>query len=153
MRRFFLTFFYSGLFPWAPGTAGSLLAAIVGAIILHYFPINTLFLLTILLTIMGIKEINIYEKETNTHDDKSIVIDEVVGLWLAFIIASATDNWILISLCFVYFRIFDIWKPSFIGRIDRDVKGGLGVMGDDLLAGLLAGICSVASWQIIQKLF
>lgn len=152
MRRFFLTFFYSGLFPWAPGTAGSLLAAIIGAIILHYFPINTLFLLTILLTIMGIKEINIYEKETNTHDDKSIVIDEVVGLWLAFIIASATDNWILISLCFVYFRIFDIWKPSFIGRIDRDVKGGLGVMGDDLLAGLIAGVCSAATWELLQKI-
>lgn len=152
MRRFFLTFFYSGLFPWAPGTAGSVLAAIIGAILLHYFPINTLFLLTILLTIMGIKEINIYEKETNTHDDKSIVIDEVVGLWLAFIIASATDNWILISLCFVYFRIFDIWKPSFIGRIDRDVKGGLGVMGDDLLAGLIAGVCSAATWELLQKI-
>jgi len=148
MRRLFLTFFYSGLFPWAPGTAGSVAAALVGVLLLQYLPVNTLLLLTILITIVGIKQINIYEKETGTHDDKSIVIDEVVGLWLAFVIAS--DNWTQILLCFVFFRIFDIWKPSLIGRIDRDVKGGLGVMGDDLLAGLLAGVCSSATWQAIQ---
>jgi len=153
MRRFFLTFFYSGLSPWAPGTAGSILAGIIGVILLHYFGINTLFLLTILLSIVGVSEINKYEKQTGTHDDKSIVIDEVVGLWLAFIVSNATDNWVLIGLCFVYFRLFDIWKPSVIGRIDRDVKGGLGVMGDDLLAGLLAGICTSASWEVIQYLF
>ena len=148
MRRLFLTFFYSGLFPWAPGTAGSVAAALVGVLLLQYLPVDTLLLLTILITIVGIKQINIYEKETGTHDDKSIVIDEVVGLWLAFVIAS--DNWTQILLCFVFFRIFDIWKPSLIGRIDRDVKGGLGVMGDDLLAGLLAGVCSSATWQAIQ---
>jgi len=153
MRKLFLTFFYSGLSPWAPGTTGSIAAAFVGALLLHYFPINTLFLLTILISIIGVREINIYEKQTGTHDDKSIVIDEVVGLWLAFVIANATDNLILIALCFVYFRIFDIWKPSLIGRIDKNVKGGLGVIGDDLLAGLIAGVCSVASWELIQKLF
>ncbi len=152
MRKLFLTFFYSGLSPWAPGTAGSIVAAFVGVIFLQYLPIYTLFLLTILITLIGIREINIYEKQTGSHDDKSIVIDEVVGLWLAFVVADTTDNWILIGLCFVYFRIFDIWKPSIIGRIDRDVKGGLGVMGDDLLAGLLAGVCSVATWQLIQKI-
>ena len=148
MRKLFLTFFYSGLSPWAPGTAGSIVAAFVGVLILQYVHVDTLLLLTILITIIGIKQINIYEKETGTHDDKSIVIDEVVGLWLAFVIAS--DNWTQIILCFIFFRIFDIWKPSIIGRIDRDVKGGLGVMGDDLLAGLIAGICSSAVWQVIQ---
>jgi phosphatidylglycerophosphatase A len=153
MRRLFLTFFYSGLSPWAPGTAGSIVAAFVGALLMHYLPLNTFFLLTILLSIIGVRETNIYEKQTGTHDDKSIVIDEVVGLWLAFVIAQATDNWILIGLCFVYFRIFDIWKPSLIGRIDRNVKGGLGVIGDDLLAGVLAGICSTGTWQLIETYF
>jgi len=148
MRKLFLTFFYSGLSPWAPGTVGSIVAAFVGVLILQYVQVDTLLLLTVLITIIGIKQINIYEKETGTHDDKSIVIDEVVGLWLAFVIAS--DNWTQIILCFIFFRIFDIWKPSIIGRIDRDVKGGLGVMGDDLLAGLIAGICSSAVWQVIQ---
>lgn len=148
MRRLFLTFFYSGLFPFAPGTAGSIVAALVGVLLLQYLAVDTLFLLTILITIVGIREINIYEKETNSHDDKSIVIDEVVGVWLAFVIAS--DNWQQIVLSLVFFRIFDIWKPSFIGRIDRDVKGGLGVMGDDLLAGLIAGILSSITWQAVE---
>lgn len=150
MRKLFLTFFYTGLFPWAPGTAGSIAAALVGVLILQYFTIDTLLLLAILITVIGIKEINKYEEETGTHDDKSIVIDEVVGLWLAF--AFASENWIQLLLCFIYFRIFDIWKPSLIGRIDKDVKGGLGVMGDDLLAGVLAGICSAGTWQLFQMI-
>lgn len=145
MRRFFLTFFYSGLSPVAPGTAGSILAGIVGFFILQYVGIETLFLLTILITIIGIKEIDKYEQISKTHDDKSIVIDEVIGLWLAFALSSGTLTQMILS--FVYFRLFDIWKPSFIGKIDRDVKGGLGVIGDDVLAGILAGICSAATWQ------
>lgn len=143
-----MTFFYSGLSPYAPGTAGSILAGIVGFIILQYFHTDTLFLLTILITLIAIKEINKYEAKTLSHDDKSIVIDEVVGLWLAFVLSSATITQMILS--FVFFRIFDIWKPSLIGKIDKDVKGGLGVMGDDILAGILAGICSAGSWQIIE---
>ncbi len=148
MNRLFITFFYSGLSPFAPGTVGSFAAAIVGFGILYYLNTDTLFLLTILITLIGIKEINRYEEKTGTHDDKSIVIDEVAGLWLAFSISSGTLTQLI--LCFIYFRIYDIYKPSFIGRIDRDVKGGLGVMGDDLLAGLLAGISSALTWQIIE---
>ncbi len=149
MRRLFLTFFYSGLSPVAPGTAGSIVAAVVGVGLLQYIPVDTLFLLTILITIIGIKQIDIYEKQTGTHDDKSIVIDEVVGLWLAFAFVDVS-NFYELGLCLFYFRVFDIWKPSIIGRIDRDVKGGLGVMGDDLLAGFIAGICSAGTWQVIE---
>ncbi|MCF6172921.1 MAG: phosphatidylglycerophosphatase A [Campylobacteraceae bacterium] len=148
MQKLFLTFFYSGLCPYSPGTAGSILAGIVGYIILQFFHIDTLVLLTVLLTIIGIKEINKYEQKSGTHDDKSIVIDEVVGLWLAFILSSATIIQMLLS--FVYFRLFDIWKPSLIGKIDKEVKGGLGVIGDDLLAGVLAGISSALTWQAWQ---
>jgi len=109
---------------------------------------NTLVLLTILITIIGIREIDKYERKSGTHDDKSIVIDEVVGLWIAFILSSATITQMLFS--FAYFRLFDIWKPSLIGKIDKDVKGGLGVMGDDMLAGVLAGISSALTWQAWQ---
>jgi phosphatidylglycerophosphatase A len=149
MRKIFLTFFYSGLSPIAPGTAGSLAALLVGFILLQYIPVDTLFLLTILLSIVAIKEIDKYEKQSETHDDKSIVIDEVVGLWLAFCIASGNLTQIILS--FIYFRAFDIYKPSVIGRIDRNVKGGLGVVGDDLLAGLFAGICSAGTWKIYNE--
>jgi len=148
VRKLFLTFFYAGMSPWAPGTIGSIAATLAGALILQYFPVDVLLLLTILITIIAIKEINAYEKDGGTHDDKSIVIDEVAGLWLALVIAS--ENWVQILLCFIFFRIFDIWKPSIIGKIDRQVKGGLGVMGDDLLAGFLAGICSSGTWQFIE---
>jgi phosphatidylglycerophosphatase A len=58
---------------------------------------------------------------------------------------------IMAVLGFLYFRLFDIWKPSIIGRIDRDVKGGMGVMGDDVVAGLAAGIATAGTYQLIEK--
>ena len=71
-------------------------------------------------------------------------------MWLALCVAGINDEnfYIMAGLCFVYFRLFDIWKPSLIGKIDRDVKGGWGVMGDDLLAGLFAGICSAGTYYL-----
>ncbi len=145
MRRFFLTFFYSGLLPKAPGTWGSIAGAIIGYFILSYLGLQTLFLSTILITIIAIKEIDKDEKISGFHDKSEIVIDEVVGVWLAFCISGAT----LIQLIFglIFFRIFDIWKPSIIGRVDKEVKGGLGVVGDDLLAGVFAGIASGMAYQ------
>lgn len=148
-RYLFLTFFYSGLSPKAPGTAGTIAGALAGWVILQYFSTETLFLLTILISVIAVKEINIYEKETKTHDDKAIVIDEVAGIWLAFVFSSATLT--QMALSFIFFRIFDIWKPSFIGKIDLHVKGGLGVMGDDLLAGVIAGICSAGVYEFLLK--
>lgn len=150
MQRLFLTFFYSGLSPYAPGTVGSILAGITGFVLLQFFHTDTLLLLTILITVVGIKEIDKYEKKSGTHDDKSIVIDEVIGLWIAFVLSSTTITQMLLS--FVYFRLFDIWKPSLIGKIDRDVKGGSGVIGDDALAGVLAGISSALTWLAIEYL-
>lgn len=152
MPNAFLTFLYSGLSPKAPGTAGSALAVLVGFGIIHYISMETLVLLTILFTLLGVKQINLYEANSGNHDDSRIVIDEVVGVWIALILSSATLLQVVLS--FAFFRLFDIWKPSLIGRIDRNVKGGWGVMGDDMLAGVLAGICSAASfqlWMYLQK--
>ena len=149
MRKLFLTFFYTGLSPYAPGTVGTIAGAIVAFFMLQYLPISTLFLLMILITVIAIREINIYEKETSAHDPKEIVIDEVAGIWFAFVLSSATVTQMILSV--IFFRIFDIWKPSIIGRIDKNVKGGWGVMGDDLLAGMFAGICSAGVWQLIEK--
>ncbi|AFL69070.1 phosphatidylglycerophosphatase A family protein [Sulfurospirillum barnesii] len=143
----FLTFFYSGLSPKASGTAGSLLALGMGVGIINYISMETLVLLTILFSLVGIKEINTYEAKSGNHDDKRIVIDEVVGMWIALILSSSTP--IQIALSFIFFRLFDIWKPSVIGRIDRNIQGGLGVMGDDMVAGVLAGICSAGVFQLM----
>jgi phosphatidylglycerophosphatase A len=149
MREFFLYGLNSGLLPKAPGTWGSIVGAIIGYFILLFLPQSTLFLLTIFITIIAVKEINIYEKETGIHDDKRIVIDEIAGIWLAMSLAGGSIMATIFS--FVYFRILDIKKPSIIGRIDEKVDGGWGVMGDDLVAGIFAGIMSAGSLMILQK--
>ncbi len=148
----FITLFYSGLFPKAPGTAGTIVALVLGVFLLSYFGPQTLFFAALLITIIAVKEIDKYEATSGIHDDKRIVIDELSGMWIALSIAPAvsfslSELWILenglliqIVLSFLLFRLYDIKKPSIIGRIDRDVKGGLGVMGDDVIAGFAAGI-------------
>lgn len=159
LNRLFITFFGSGLAPKAPGTAGSLAALIVGVLLLEVVPMQTMFMLTLAITIIGIFEINKYEKATNTHDDKSIVIDEVAGMWITLMFAVASAKTlefayayeIAIVLSFGAFRLFDIWKPSLIGTIDRKVKGGLGVMGDDLLAGVAGGMLTVMVLMGLDK--
>ncbi len=149
MQKAFLTFFYLGLSPKAPGTVGTFGGALAGYGILYFFSNQTLFLATILLSLVSVSVINDYEKKSKTHDDKSIVIDEVAGIWLTFVISHQSDISFILGI--IFFRIFDIWKPSFIGRIDKTVKGGWGVMGDDLLAGLVAGICSAGTYQFLDK--
>ncbi|MDD5405821.1 MAG: phosphatidylglycerophosphatase A [Sulfurovaceae bacterium] len=160
-QRLFLTFFGSGLSPIAPGTAGSMAALIVGAFIIKYIGTDTLFILAIAITIVGIIEINKYEKTTNLHDNPEIVIDEVSGMWLSMFIAykaslslhSEYSIWLAYLLSFLFFRLFDIWKPSTIGWIDRELKGGLGVMIDDVLAGIAGGFLSSIIIIIISKFF
>ena len=164
MNWFFITVGYSGLAPKAPGTFGTLASLPLGMLILIYFDAQTLFLATILLSIIAIKAINKYEAKSGIHDDKRIVIDELAGIWLALSIAPAIsigidditvlENGFLIqsALSFALFRYFDIAKPSIIGRIDREVEGGLGVMGDDIIAGIAAGITSALIWQGLLNL-
>jgi phosphatidylglycerophosphatase A len=150
VRKLFLTFFYTGLAPKAPGTFGTFAGALVGIAILSIAPISTLLLLTIFLTLIAIREIDKEEEESGIHDASSIVIDEVAGIWLAFTLSS--DSWIQIILSIAFFRLYDIWKPSIIGRIDKNVKGGLGVMGDDIIAGIFAGLSSSIIYGAIVKL-
>ena len=151
LNRLFVTFGGAGLAPKAPGTVGSFVALIVGVLLLKIIPMESFFMLTLLITIMGIFEINKYEAKTGTHDDKSIVIDEVSGMWIALMFALSTAQTlsypyvyeIAVVSSFATFRLFDIWKPSTIGKIDQNVKGGLGVMGDDILAGVAGGLLSI----------
>ncbi len=159
MNWFFITLGYSGLAPKAPGTVGTLVSLPLGMLILIYFEAQTLFLATILISIIAIRAINRYEAESGIHDDKRIVIDELAGMWFALSVAPAIgvsmgevtslENGFLIQsiLSFALFRYFDIAKPSIIGKIDRETEGGIGVMGDDIIAGFAAGISSSAIWQ------
>ena len=160
LQKLFLTFGGSGLSPKAPGTVGTLASLPVGLAILYYVGIETLFMATIVITVIGIFEINKYEKETGTHDQQHIVIDEAAGMWLSLMIAYSTAitlsypyaEILAVLFSFAAFRLFDIWKPSTIGWIDRELKGGLGVMLDDVLAGIAGGLLSVVVLLGIEKL-
>jgi phosphatidylglycerophosphatase A len=163
MNWLFITLFYSGLSPKAPGTVGTLVSLPLGMLILIYFSAETLFMATVLITAIAIREINKYEEKSGTHDDKRIVIDELAGMWFALSVAPAIsinlgeitnlENGFLVQsiLSFLLFRYFDITKPSIIGRLDREAKGGVGVMADDIVAGFTAGILSAVTWQLILK--
>ncbi|GAA8379798.1 phosphatidylglycerophosphatase A [Helicobacter pylori] len=102
------------------------------------FSANTLFLGAIFVGLIAIAQIDKEEEETKRHDSSYIVIDELVGMWLAMAISGLSLAGVVLS--FIFFRIYDITKPSLIGRIDKEVKGGLGVVADDALAGVLAGL-------------
>ncbi|MGL2851924.1 phosphatidylglycerophosphatase A family protein [Helicobacter pylori] len=137
LRACFLTLFFSGYSKKAPGTIGSLVALLLGLPIL-IFSANTLFLGAIFVGLIAITQIDKEEEETKRHDSSYIVIDELVGMWLAMAISGLSLAGVILS--FIFFRIYDITKPSLIGRIDKEVKGGLGVVADDALAGVLAGL-------------
>jgi len=157
-QKLLLTFFGSGLSPIAPGTAGTLAALPVGLLVIFTLGASSLTTLVIVFTIIGIFEINKYESNGGEHDDKSIVIDEAVGVWLTMVITfgglSLWQNeyiiYIATILSFINFRLFDIWKPSTIGYIDRKVKGGAGVIFDDLLAGFAAGVLNLLIFRILS---
>lgn len=149
MQRLFLTFFGAGLSPKAPGTVGSIAGAVAAYGFLMFLPASTLFLASICLFLFSIRVIDDYEAKTGVHDHGSIVIDEVAGVWLAISISGATAVQFVLSVLF--FRAFDILKPSVIGRIDKNVKGGLGVMGDDMVAGLFAGLLSAICYEALVR--
>ncbi|EJB92204.1 phosphatidylglycerophosphatase A family protein [Helicobacter pylori] len=146
LRACFLTLFFSGYSKKAPGTIGSLVALLLGLPIL-IFSANTLFLGAIFVGLIAIAQIDKEEEESKRHDSSYIVIDELVGMWLAMAISGLSLAGVVLS--FIFFRIYDITKPSLIGKIDKEVKGGLGVVADDALAGVLAGLSALLVINIL----
>ncbi len=111
------------------------------------FSANTLFLGAIFVGLIAIAQIDKEEEESKIHDSSYIVIDELVGMWLAMAISGLSLAGVVLS--FIFFRIYDITKPSLIGKIDKEVKGGLGVVADDALAGVLAGLSALLVIHIL----
>ncbi|NHB49089.1 phosphatidylglycerophosphatase A [Helicobacter pylori] len=146
LRACFLTLFFSGYSKKAPGTIGSLVALLLGLPVL-IFSANTLFLAAVFVGLIAITQIDKEEEESKRHDSSYIVIDELVGMWLAMAISGLSLAGVILS--FIFFRIYDITKPSLIGRIDKEVKGGLGVVADDALAGVLAGLSALLVIHIL----
>lgn len=130
--------FGSGLSPKAPGTAGTLMSIPVYWGLSHLTSSHYL-LACLLVSLVGIAICEYTANYLKTHDHPGIVWDEFAGFFITMIGVSATGWNILIG--FVLFRIFDIFKPWPISWLDKKVSGGLGIMLDDIVAGLFALGC------------
>ncbi len=137
------TGFGSGLSPIVPGTMGTL-AAIPFYLLLVQLPLPLYVIAVICSCVIGVKICQITSDDMGVHDHGSIVWDEFAGLWITMLVVPlfnlyATDwKWLLAG--FVLFRFFDMVKPWPIGWLDKRVHGGLGIMLDDIVAGVMAGV-------------
>ena len=134
-----------GLIPFAPGTFGSIFCLPVFVIMSHF--------VNMLIYTIGIVFIAIWvcEKASVTliqKDHKSIVIDELAGMWVALVpviyfASNQFERIIYACLALVFFRVFDILKPFPISYFDKKYKNGFGIVLDDIIAGIFSGILSV----------
>ena len=125
--------FGSGAAPFAPGTAGTL-AAIPLYLLLAQLPLSAYLFVLTTVCLTGIWICGKTASDWQVHDHSAIVLDEFAGFLVTMI--AAPVSWVWISVGFLLFRLFDIWKPYPINLLDKHVSGGLGIMIDDLLAGL-----------------
>jgi phosphatidylglycerophosphatase A len=130
----------SGLSPLAPGTAGSLAAVLPWLALRELAP--AYYALAIVLALaLGVWACAWAVRTSGIADPSFAVWDEFVGLWIALApIAGRAVAWEWVFAGFILFRIFDIWKPWPVSWADRHVSGALGVMLDDVIAGLYAAI-------------
>lgn len=144
----FLAFgFGSGVLPRAPGTWGTL-AAVPIYIAIQDWRWSYYAVLVIIMAVVGISICGKTAKDLNVHDHPGIVWDEIVGYLITMFMAP--HGWLWVGLGFIWFRIFDVLKPWPIGKIDKKMKGGLGIMADDWLAGIYALIALQASaWFLV----
>jgi phosphatidylglycerophosphatase A len=131
--------FGTGCSPKAPGTMGTLLAVAI-SLPLQHLPLLAYLLVLLGVTLAGFWLCGRASRDLGVHDHPGIVWDEIAG-YLLTMTAAPTDSWLWPLLGFVLFRLFDIWKPWPIGWLDRRVEGGIGIMLDDLVAGLMAAVC------------
>jgi len=127
--------FGTGCAPIMPGTIGSLVG------ILFYLPMQILSWpfymgVTVVLFSLGVWLCDVTARHLGVHDHGGIVWDEIVGYLITM--TAVPSDWRFMLLGFALFRLFDIWKPWPINWLDRKLSGGLGIMSDDVLAGIYA---------------
>lgn len=142
-----------GYLPKAPGTWGSLAGVVVYILFaprygryIHVFGLSTLLwnsaflaVIAVLIAFLGVWSAHRVVRFAENKDPQFVVIDEVFGQFLACLVALAPVNWKYLGLGFILFRLFDIWKP-FPARQAESLPGGWGVMADDWIAGIYAGL-------------
>ena len=138
----FLTFFKIGKIKYAPGTIASLITCLLFLLLINIFNIFVLLLFTLIIFCYSFIAINNSFDEFNSEDPQEIVIDEVAGQMLTLLAMPIYETLYplpKIYYCFaafLLFRLFDIWKPFPINYVDNNTKGAIGIMLDDILAGI-----------------
>ena len=138
--------FGSGLSPWAPCTMGTLVAVPI-YLGLSLLPLWGYLAVTDVVAAVGVWICGWSAARLGVHDHPGIVWDEIAGYLVTMILAPAGLPWIVAG--FVLVRLFDILKPWPIGWLDRRVGGGLGIMLDDLVAGVFAFCCLQLGAQLL----
>ena len=138
----FITFFKIGKIKFAPGTFASFITCLLFLLFINLINIVILFFCTLLIALYSLIAINNSFDSFDTNDPQEIVIDEVVGQMLPLLAVPIYETLYLAPkeyyciAAFILFRLFDIWKPFPINYIDINTEGALGIMLDDMLAGI-----------------
>ena len=141
---------YSGKIPFAPGTWGSAFALIPWYFCRGLSLVNYLIVLAVIF-VVGFLISGSAEKIIDRPDPGCIVIDEILGMFITLTLApNHPAAWLL---GFVLFRIFDVLKPFPVSWLDTHLHGGIGIMMDDVMAGIYALICLQLIWLLIGKFF
>lgn len=142
---FLATGFGSGLSPYAPGTVGTLVSLLLFVVLKD----TTWALLAICGAgfIVGVYLCSYTTRKLGVHDHGGIVWDEFIGMWITLLWVPLSPVTLLLG--FVLFRLFDILKPWPIGYLDKRVEGGLGIMLDDVLAGIFANVSLLLILQFL----
>lgn len=131
------TWFGCGYWPWGPGTAGSLAGAVIAGVLGWYgWGRPALFLLIVVLLLPAIWASTRTARLLGREDPGLVVVDEVLGQWVTLLGASGR-SWKFLIAGFLLFRLFDVWKPWPVRRLE-DLPEGVGIVADDLGAGLYA---------------
>jgi len=141
------TGFGSGLSPIIPGTMGTL-AAVPLYLLLVQLPLSIYLAIVLVTCVIGVKICQVTSDDMGVHDHGSIVWDEFAGFWITMSLVPMlnipANDWKWLITGFVLFRFFDMVKPWPIGWLDKRVHGGLGIMIDDIVAGVMAGVALYA---------
>ena len=135
--RILATFFGTGEFPIVPGTVASFAAALLYKGILFRLTAPQFAGLIVITFFAGVAVADVHARTLGSKDPRPVVIDEACGQWIACFLVPPT--WGLTAAAFFLFRAFDILKPYPIRRLER-LPGGWGIMADDVLAGIFAGL-------------
>jgi len=141
-----------GYFPYGPGTMGALLAIFIWSLLAtmtsYSWLIATTVILIIAFTLIGAWSSTIVEEYWG-EDPSRVVIDEIVGQWIVLLAIPSIFSWWHVLIAFILFRFFDIVKPLGIRKMEN-LKGGWGIMADDLLSGCYGAIVLIVIHNLIE---